>query len=70
MNLLAKSIRRAVAVPTVPRPLIIEIDPETSMIGFREKGAQRQYRLPIKTVFIMAINTDLGKRKEARMRKT
>jgi hypothetical protein len=45
-------------VPSVPRPVIIEIDPETKRLGFREHGCHRTYWLPIATAFRMAIQTD------------
>ena len=58
MTRLAKSIRRELDVPSVPRPVVIEIDPETKRIGFRERGCRRTYWLPIATAYAMAIRTD------------
>ena len=58
MTTLKKSIRREVDVHGIPRPVIIEIDPETKRIGFREHGCRRTYWLPIATAFAMAVRTD------------
>jgi hypothetical protein len=53
---LTRTIRREVAVPRM-RPIIIEIDPETAKLIFREKGCRTAYSLPIATAYMMAIRT-------------
>jgi hypothetical protein len=56
MTTLTKPIKREVAVPRM-RPVIIEIDPETAKLIFREKGCRTAYSLPIATAYMMAIRT-------------
>ena len=60
MTTLKKSIKRELAVPSISKPVIIEIDPETKRIGFHEKGCRRIYWLPILTAFTMAIQIARG----------
>ena len=63
MTPLKRPIRREVVVPGIPRPVIVEIDPETKRLGFREKGARTTYYLPIKTAFSLAIMDAEGRKR-------
>ena len=58
MTKLTKSIKREVQTHGFVRPVIIEIDPETKRLGFREKGRHKIYYLPNLTAFYMAVKTD------------
>jgi hypothetical protein len=55
---LTRPIKRSLIVPTISRPVIIEIDPETKTLGFHERGCRKVYRLPIKTAYMMAVLTE------------
>ena len=57
MTKLTKPLWREVRAYGSPRPLIIEIDPETKNLGFREKGRHKTYYLPIQLAFYMAVKT-------------
>ena len=59
MTRLKKKIRREpVNIPSINRPVIIEVDPETKRLGFREKGCRRTFWLPIKTAYMMAVMSE------------
>ncbi len=58
MTKLTKAVKRELTVPSVNRPVVVEIDPETKTLGFHEKGCRKVYRLPIQTAFMMAILTE------------
>lgn len=63
MTKLKGPIRREVTVPGIPRPVVIEIDPETKRLGFRERGARTTYYLPIMTAFSLAIRDTEGRKR-------
>ena len=60
MTKLSKSVRRELTIPTVSRPVIVEMDPETKRIGFHEKGCRKVYWLSILTAYALAIRADDG----------
>lgn len=55
MTTLLKPIKRSLVIPSISKPVIIELDPETKRIGFHERGCRKTYWLPIKTAYMMAI---------------
>ena len=58
MTTLTKTIKRSLVIPSINKPVVIEIDPETKTLGFYERGCRKVYRLPIKTAYMMAVITD------------
>lgn len=54
MTVLNKPLKREVAVHHT-RPVVIEIDPERQVIGFREKGCKKTFYLHIMTAFALAV---------------
>ena len=58
MTKLKKKVKRELDIPSINKPVVIEVDPETKRLGFREKGCRRTFWLPIKTAYMMAVMSD------------
>ena len=57
MTKLTKAIKREVDLYGVG-PVIVGMEPNTKSFVLREKGCQAEYRIPILTVFVLAIKAN------------